>query len=258
MQRFVEWHRLYLTLAYFCTVYRLTVTFEQLSKYSNIYRAGRAGREGTRARGRGRAPAGPRACAQRTGCSCGGAQMGCSCDSPGAEVQLWMYRQSRARGSSPAGETRATAGLTGSATLVSASTAFWKSGCFSCTAGVRSSAGEMRKMEGEQSKAPGRVSGCWVSQEGLQALCPGTEQQDQRWQGGRMNVRRHEHMTMGKCQIKPWGIAWKSVQGKAAGEARSISDSVLTEESGLSHRTMQSPAFCIFFFWVTQNVDSFA
>lgn len=75
---------------------------------------------------------------------------------------------------------------------------------------------------------------------------------------GRMNVRRHEHMTMGKCQIKLWGIAWKSVQGKAAGEARSISDSVLTEESGLSHRTMQSPAFCIFFFWVTQNVDSFA
>lgn len=57
-------------------------------------------------------------------------------------------------------------------------------------------------------------------------------------------------MTTGKCQIKPWGIVWKSVQGKAAGEARSILDSVLTEESGSSERTMQCPAFCIFFLWV--------
>lgn len=37
----------YLIVAYFCTVYRLTVTFEQLSKYSNIYRAGREGTRGT-------------------------------------------------------------------------------------------------------------------------------------------------------------------------------------------------------------------
>lgn len=184
--------------------------------------------------------------------------MGCSCESTGTEVQVWMYRQSCTRGSSPAEETRATAGLTGSATPVSASTAFWKSGCFSCRAGVHSSAGEMRKMKGEQSKAPGRVNGRWVSQEGLQASLPRHRAAGSERAGGRMNVRRHEHMTMGKCQIKPWGIAWKSVQGKAAGEARSISDSVLTEESGLSHRTMQSPAFCIFFLWVKQNVDSFA
>lgn len=65
-------------------------------------------------------------------------------------------------------------------------------------------------------------------------------------------------MTMGKCQIKPWGIVWKSVQGKAAGEARSILDSVLTEESGSSERTMQCLAICIFFLWVKQNVDSIA
>lgn len=182
MQRFVEWHRLYLILAYFCTVYRLTVTVEQLSKYSDIYRAGGAGREGTRVTGRGQAPAGPRAChvSCAQGCGCGGAEMGCSCESTGTEVQVWMYRQSCTRGSSPAEETRATAGLTGSATLVSASTAFWKSGCFSCRAGVHSSAGEMRKMKGEQSKAPGRVNGQWVGQEGLQASLPGTEQQDQR------------------------------------------------------------------------------
>lgn len=62
----------YLIFAYFCIVYRLTVTGEQLSKYSNIYRAGRAGREGTRVTGTGQAPAGPKGlwcqlCARCTG-----------------------------------------------------------------------------------------------------------------------------------------------------------------------------------------------
>lgn len=64
MQRFVEWHRLYLIFSLF--LYSLQVNsyfFEQLSKYSNIYRAGRAGREGTRAMGRGdRHQLVPRAC----------------------------------------------------------------------------------------------------------------------------------------------------------------------------------------------------
>lgn len=73
-----------------------------------------------------------------------------------------------------------------------------------------------------------------------------------------MKVKEPLVRDYGKCQIKPWDIAWQSVQGKAAGEARSILDSVLTQESGLSDRTMQSPAFCIFFLWVKQNVDSFA
>lgn len=64
-----------------------------------------------------------------------------------------MYRWSFVSVSSPAEETRATAGLTGSATLLNTSTAFWKSGCFSCRAGVHSSAGERRKMKwGDKAK----------------------------------------------------------------------------------------------------------
>lgn len=47
----------------------------------------------------------------------------------------------------------------GPASLVSASTACWKSGCSSCRAGVHSSAAEMRKMKGGQAK-PG--AGRWM------------------------------------------------------------------------------------------------
>lgn len=125
--------------------------------------------------------------------------MGCSCDSTGTEVQVWMYRQSCPRGSSPAKETRTTAGLTGSATLVSASTAFWKSGCFSCRAEVCSSAGEIRKMKGGQSKAPGKVNGRWVSQEGWQASLPRHRAAGSEIAGRKDECWRHEHVTIGKC-----------------------------------------------------------
>lgn len=120
-----------------------------------------------------------------------------------------MYRRSCASVSSPAKETRATAGLTGSATLLSASTAFWKSGCFSCRAGVRSSAGEMRKMKWADKASPRQ--GRWLLGElgGLAGIFAQaqTEQQDQRWQGERMNVKEplvHDHgevpnQTMGHC-----------------------------------------------------------
>lgn len=142
----------YLILAYFCTVYRLTVTFEQLSKYSNIYRAGRAGCEERRAMGTGQAPAGPSTlrCELRARCRGAGVEVhiwGGSCESTSMEVQVQRYRCACTGGSSPAEETRATAGLTGSATLLSASAAFWKSSSFSCRAGVRSSTGEMRNMK---------------------------------------------------------------------------------------------------------------
>lgn len=124
MQRSVEWHCLYLILAYFCTVYRLTVTSEQLSKYSSIYRAGRAG-PGDGEMGRGRAPAGPRGCHGSSGCCQGwrgryGVQLWKD-KHGGAEV--WMCRQPGTRVSSPAQGTRATAALTGPASLLRASTA---------------------------------------------------------------------------------------------------------------------------------------
>lgn len=141
----------YLILAYFCTVYRLTVTFEQLSKYSNIYRAGRAGCEETRAMGTGQAPAGPSTlrCELRARCRGAGVEVhiwGCSCKSTSMEVQVQRYRCACTGRSSPA-ETRATAGLTGSATLLRASIHFWKSSSLSCRSGVCSSAGEMRNMK---------------------------------------------------------------------------------------------------------------
>lgn len=44
MQRFGEWLSSNLSLL-FCTVYMLTVTFQHLSKYSNIYRARQGGRD---------------------------------------------------------------------------------------------------------------------------------------------------------------------------------------------------------------------
>lgn len=171
MQRFVEWHRLYLIFAYFCTVYRLTVTFGQLSKYSNIYRAGSAGREGTGATGTGQAPAAPKGLPRVLCARCTGVQLWrCRYGGAAVEVQAWSYRGAGVN--VQAGCTRAMAGRTGSAAPLSASAAFWQSGCFSCRARVCSSAGEMRIMKGGQSKASGRVGGSWVSQEGLQASLP--------------------------------------------------------------------------------------
>lgn len=100
----------YLIVAYFCTVYRLTVTFEQLSKYSNIYRAGREGTRGT-----GTAQAG-----SVWGASSEPGAQGCS-----VKVQAWRYRGTGGMYSSPEQcETSATAGMRGSAIPVSAPTAF--------------------------------------------------------------------------------------------------------------------------------------
>lgn len=65
----------------------------------------------------------------------------------GAEV--WMCRQHGACVSSPAEGTRATAALTGPASLLRAPL---QSGCSSCRAGVHSSAAERRKMKGGQAK----------------------------------------------------------------------------------------------------------
>lgn len=73
-----------------------------------------------------------------------------------------------------------------------------------------------------------------------------------------MNVKEplvHDH---GEVPNQTMGHCVEICTRKTAGEARSILDSVLTEESGSPERTMQCPAFCIFFLWVKQNVDSIA
>lgn len=189
MQRFVEWHRLYLIVAYFCTVYRLTVTFEQLSKYSNIYRAGRAGREGHVRWAGDRHQLVPRAChVSSVPAAAGEGQIwGCSCERTSRELQRYSCGCPGSLCEPPSRHT-GTAALTGSATLLSASAAFWKSGCFSCRARVCSRAGEMRKMKGGQSQAPGRVGGSWVSKKGLQTSLP-----RHRAAGSEIAERKDEH-----------------------------------------------------------------
>lgn len=134
----------------------LTVTFQRLSKYSNIYtdwqrqeRGAWKGhmlvhwaREQTPGRSRRVRDAG--------------------------SVPAWRYRLPRtgtgrlarlgtSRASPPA-ETRAAAGSVGSAAPAGAPAAFWKLGCSSgrARAGVCSGAGEKRKMKGGTKKSPGQ------------------------------------------------------------------------------------------------------
>lgn len=173
----------YLILAYLCTVYRLTVTFEQLSKYSNIYRAGRAGCEGTRAMGTGQAPAGPNGPQCQLCARCTEVQVWrCRYGGAAVKVQAWRYRY---RGTGvhvqvvlcecelpSRGDTShcRTDGLCHPAQhlhcLLEVRLLLLQSW------GPQQCWREEEDEVGGQSKAPGRVGGRWVSQEGLQASSP--------------------------------------------------------------------------------------
>lgn len=207
----------YLILAYFCTVYRLTVTFEQLSKYSNIYRAGRAGREGTHATGTGQAPASPNSLRCQLRARCTEVQVWrCRCGGAAVKVQAWRYRY-RGTGVEVQVVLREFPSR-GDTSHCRTDRLCHPAQCLHCLLEVRLLLLQSRGLQqcwrdeddevGEQSKAPGRVGGCWVSQEGLQASTQAqTEQQDQRWWGGRMNVKEplvYDHgevpnQTMGHC-----------------------------------------------------------
>lgn len=173
----------YLILAYLCTVYRLTVTFEQLSKYSNIYRAGRAGCEGTRAMGTGQAPAGPNGPQCQLCARCTEVQVWrCRYGGAAVKVQAWRYRYRGTGVHVQAVLCECELPSRGDTSHCRTDGLCHPAQHLHCLLQVRllllQSWGPQQRWReeedevGGQSKAPGRVGGRWVSQEGLQASSP--------------------------------------------------------------------------------------